>query len=74
MTLSPAPLTIVRRAFEVLGTPPSPMVLEVPVPHGPRTMELPLLAARLPRLDCEFSAATVDNITETLARVLGPQQ
>ncbi|MFE6446912.1 hypothetical protein [Nocardiopsis dassonvillei] len=64
MTLSPSPLTIVRRAFEALGTPPSPMVLEVPVPHGSRSVELPLLAARLPCLNREFSDQVWRAVTE----------
>jgi hypothetical protein len=62
--LDHAALTVVRRAFEALGTPPSPMVLEVPVPHGSRSVELPLLAARLPRLDHEFSDQVWRAVTE----------
>lgn len=55
MTLLPSPLTVVRRSFETLRAPPSPMVLEVPVPHDPQTMELRLLATHLLRLSRRFS-------------------
>lgn len=72
MLISPSPIAVVRRSFDALGSPPSPMVLEVSVPRGVRTVELSWLANRVLDLELDFSDQVWRAVIENV-RTAGPE-
>jgi len=72
MLISPSPVAVVRRSFEALGAPPSPMVLEVSVRRGVRTVELSWLANRVLDLELDFSDQVWRSVIENV-RTAGPE-